>query len=135
MTSTQRYPEVERLGDSEPAWDGMAFQCLAKDILLFDITDLNLPSRQLTFCESLKPYCTKLRMCEKCQFIRQVHSRCWRLGEGLWVTILIKGWCAGCHSKEKTLDRPVTSSPSSVVHARGLSLSDSVYTSTSAKKQ
>lgn len=51
-----------------------------------------------------------------------------------WLTISSKGWCEGAYSKEKTLDRPVSSSPSSVVHARGLSLSDSVYTSTSAKK-
>ena len=68
-------------------------------------------------------------------FFRQVHSQYWRLGEELWVTMSSKGWCEGCYSKEKTLDRPVISSPSSVVHARGLSLPASLYTSSSAKKQ
>ena len=40
----------------------------------------------------------------------------------------------GRFSKEKTLDRPVVSSPSSVLHAMSLWLSDSVFTSTSEKK-
>jgi hypothetical protein len=41
----------------------------------------------------------------------------------------------GRFSKEETLDRPVVSSPSSVVHAMSLSLSDSVCISTSPKKR